>query len=211
MNPASGVTDANGNFVTTLTGPNTAGIANVTCTASTGPYSDPPATVNVVSPTWLLGPIRGNVVSGNPATVGRLTATGTGQGCLLWVAWYVSNPVPGGGAPTYNFNKDWFYDVRQQNCTSVRLTFNGAPGTAFWWSGSEWLKASNQSGSLVVDITGATAPNLTQLLNGRVFGITQGTPEVPEASTLLLMGGGLGGVATWLGWQRRRIKRAIKK
>jgi hypothetical protein len=29
--------------------------------------------------------------------------------------------------------------------------------------------------------------------------------EVPEADTLLLFGGGLGGLATWLGWQRRRI------
>lgn len=30
-------------------------------------------------------------------------------------------------------------------------------------------------------------------------------PEVPEADTLLLFGGGLGGLATWLGWQRNRI------
>jgi hypothetical protein len=32
--------------------------------------------------------------------------------------------------------------------------------------------------------------------------------EVPEADTLLLMGGGLGGLATWLGWQwnKRRAK-----
>jgi hypothetical protein len=30
--------------------------------------------------------------------------------------------------------------------------------------------------------------------------------EVPEADTLILVGGGLGGLATWLGWQRQRIK-----
>ncbi len=30
--------------------------------------------------------------------------------------------------------------------------------------------------------------------------------EVPEAGTLLLLGGGLGGLATWLGWQRRKIR-----
>jgi hypothetical protein len=28
--------------------------------------------------------------------------------------------------------------------------------------------------------------------------------EVPEADTLLLLGGGIGGLATWLGWQWRR-------
>ena len=31
--------------------------------------------------------------------------------------------------------------------------------------------------------------------------------EVPEADTLLLLGGGLGGLATWLGWQWKRLKR----
>lgn len=29
--------------------------------------------------------------------------------------------------------------------------------------------------------------------------------DVPEADTLLLLGGGLGGLATWVGWQRRRF------
>jgi predicted outer membrane repeat protein len=33
----------------------------------------------------------------------------------------------------------------------------------------------------------------------------QAPAEVPEANTLLLLGGGLGGLATWLRWQRRRI------
>lgn len=31
--------------------------------------------------------------------------------------------------------------------------------------------------------------------------------EVPEADTLLLFGGGIGGLATWLGWQWRRVKK----
>jgi hypothetical protein len=35
-------------------------------------------------------------------------------------------------------------------------------------------------------------------------------PEVPEASSLLLMGSGLGGLATWLGWQRAKRGRAAK-
>jgi hypothetical protein len=35
-------------------------------------------------------------------------------------------------------------------------------------------------------------------------------PEVPEASSLLLMGSGLGGLATWLGWQRARRGKATK-
>jgi hypothetical protein len=34
--------------------------------------------------------------------------------------------------------------------------------------------------------------------------------EVPEADTLLLMGGDLGGVVTWLGWQRRKLMRKNK-
>jgi len=32
-------------------------------------------------------------------------------------------------------------------------------------------------------------------------------PEVPEADTALLLSGGLGGLATWLGWQWRRAKK----
>jgi hypothetical protein len=32
-----------------------------------------------------------------------------------------------------------------------------------------------------------------------------GPAEVPEADTALLLGGGLGGLATWVGWQRRRF------
>jgi len=34
--------------------------------------------------------------------------------------------------------------------------------------------------------------------------------EVPEADTLLLMSGGLGGLATWLGWQWRRVRAKSK-
>jgi hypothetical protein len=34
--------------------------------------------------------------------------------------------------------------------------------------------------------------------------------EVPEGDTLLLMGGGLGGVVSWLGWQRRKLMRKNK-
>jgi hypothetical protein len=30
--------------------------------------------------------------------------------------------------------------------------------------------------------------------------------EVPEADTLVLVGGGLGGLVTWMGWQLYRIK-----
>ena len=40
---------------------------------------------------------------------------------------------------------------------------------------------------------------------------TPGCPrEVPEADTLLLVGGGLGGMTTWLSWQLYRV-RAKKK
>lgn len=31
--------------------------------------------------------------------------------------------------------------------------------------------------------------------------------EVPEADTLLLLGGGLGGLATWLGWQKSKLRK----
>lgn len=30
--------------------------------------------------------------------------------------------------------------------------------------------------------------------------------DVPEADTLLLVGGGLGGMTTWLGWQLYRVR-----
>gem|GEM_PF-2300974 len=35
--------------------------------------------------------------------------------------------------------------------------------------------------------------------------------EVPEADTLLLFGGGIGGLATWLGWQLRKVRARSKK
>lgn len=35
--------------------------------------------------------------------------------------------------------------------------------------------------------------------------------EVPESDTLLLFGGGLGGLATWLGWQWRQVRTRSKK
>ncbi len=39
---------------------------------------------------------------------------------------------------------------------------------------------------------------------------TPAPPEVPEAGSFLLMASGLGGLATWLGWQRARRGRAGK-
>jgi hypothetical protein len=39
---------------------------------------------------------------------------------------------------------------------------------------------------------------------------TPAPPEVPEASSFLLMASGLGGLATWLGWQRAKRGRAAK-
>lgn len=163
-------------------------------------------TVN--TPPWLLGGIRG-MAAGNPATFGNVTASGTGAGCRIWVAWYVGNPVGVGG---YNFDPNWFYDVHQENCTSVHIAFNGAPGggVAFWWNGSQWLVPSNEGAGLFVDVTNSTSPNLGQL-GGTLFGVTNGPPEVPEADTLLLLGGGLGGMVTWLGWQYRRAKRAVNR
>lgn len=42
------------------------------------------------------------------------------------------------------------------------------------------------------------------------YELLQAPAEVPEADTLLLMGGGLGGLATWLGWQRRKLRARMK-
>jgi hypothetical protein len=35
--------------------------------------------------------------------------------------------------------------------------------------------------------------------------------EVPEGDTLLLFGGGIGGLATWIGWQWRKVRMRSKK
>lgn len=45
-------------------------------------------------------------------------------------------------------------------------------------------------------------------------GVTPSAPsapkEVPEADTMLLFGGGIGGLATWLGWQWRKTRSRVK-
>ena len=129
----------------------------------------------------------------------------------IWIVHYASNPVVG-GTPTYNFLPTWFYDVHQDSCTSVHLKFAGAPSgsVAFWWNGSQWVMPSNESGAIDVDVWGTTSPTLGQMTVSAIFGVTNGPPEVPEADTLLLLGGGLGGLATWLGWQYRKVRRKGK-
>jgi type IV secretory pathway VirB2 component (pilin) len=166
----------------------------------------------VNTPPWVVGPFT-TIVSGpcSGVTLDNLAATGTGVAGEIWIVHYASNPVVG-GTPTYNFLPTWFYDVHQDSCTSVHLKFAGAPSgsVAFWWNGSQWVMPSNESGAIDVDVWGTTSPTLGQMTVSAIFGVTNGPPEVPEADTLLLLGGGLGGLATWLGWQYRKVRRKGK-
>jgi hypothetical protein len=83
--------------------------------------------------------------------------------------------------------------------TSIGLN-SGASlnGRALARNGAVTLSANSISNALC-----AAAPTPTPTR-------TPAPPEVPEANSFLLMASGLGGLATWLGWQRARHSRSVK-
>ena len=64
------------------------------------------------------------------------------------------------------------------------------------------------SGALVTSFSNSTtSASATLTSNAATTSGTGSQPkEVPEADTLLLFGGGVGGLATWLGWQWRKVR-----
>jgi hypothetical protein len=117
----------------------------------------------------------------NPtATFGNVTANATGTGTLV-VAQYATNPA---GVPTFAA-KGLYYDVHitpPGSFTQVSILFCGltSSDSIFFWNGSAWVTASNQTfaaGCWTVTVNASTVPTLTNL-GGAVFGVGSGAPIV---------------------------------
>jgi hypothetical protein len=113
---------------------------------------------------------------------------------------------PAGTAKTY-------VPVQSQNCAGTAFASLGGAGD-LW--GTTFTSTQVDAANFGVRITTGAADTLilldavriTVIYDPPVLTPTAARPaEVPEATTLLLFGGGLGGMATWLGWQRRRLAR----
>jgi len=109
------------------------------------------------------------------ATASGITASGTGVGTLV-VARYSANP---GGATGFSNNTGAYTDVyiapgsAFTSLTIVNCALNGG-NTAYWWNGSLWQAASNQSfdgatGCATITVNASTSPSLSDL-TGTPFG-----------------------------------------
>jgi len=104
---------------------------------------------------------------------------------VVTAAKYDGNP---GGTPTFQATGD-YYDVHLNDDAGVHsLTIEFCPAdedtVIYYWDGTSWRRGSNQrydaaSGCIVVTVTNATHPNLSDL-SGRIF--ASGTPLLPPPS-----------------------------
>ena len=68
--------------------------------------------------------------------------------------------------------------------------------------------------TLYIEVISGEATRTYQVTVTRLAFVPSPSPtstpiEVPEADTLILVGIGTGGLATWVGWQRKRIQRRV--
>jgi hypothetical protein len=178
-----------------------------THTATAPPTETPtaaPRDTPTITPTPTVTPVASNSGStGNPAvpataslgggagTPGSLNATASGGTGTITVAIYGANPVT--STASYFNATNAYFDVHiAAGSTFTSLTFtncslNGG-NTVFWFDGSVWALASNQtydgSACVTVTIDGTTSPSLAQL-TGTPFaaGTALGTPT-PTPTTI---------------------------
>jgi uncharacterized protein (DUF2141 family) len=86
-----------------------------------------------------------------------------------------------------------FYDGQDKLGTSTITIDNGTVSTTFV---TDKLSAGTHQISATFDIFTASMEQVVVRV-----------PDVPEADTLLLLGGGIGGLTTWLSWQWSRRKK----
>jgi len=125
--------------------------------------------------------ITGSGTMEDTPTGGDVTIDATGDHTIT-TAKYEDNP---GGTPTFQATGD-YYDVHLDDDTGVNsLTIEFCPAdedtVIYYWDGTSWRRASNQSysnGCIVVTITAFTFPSLSDL-TGLPF--ASGTPYPPPA------------------------------
>ena len=134
------------------------------------------------------------------------------------VSSFMSAQLLKAGAPV-GIGKNWAPVLSGSSCSPT--TFQSLGGAGDLW-GATWsagdLNASNFgvrifSGNFCSASIGGCrldAVRITVLYDPPVPAAPVAPAEVPEGDTLLLMSGGLGGLATWVGWQWSK-RRARKK
>lgn len=133
-----------------------------------------------------------------PSTPGSVTASAIGTGTTA-VAQFASNP---GGLPTFESAGSYFdvhasHDSNITDLTVVVGSLNGG-NVAYWWNGTQWVAASNQTydpalSTITIHVTSSTLPSLSDL-EGCIFGIAKPTlgvlnlPVDPVAITTMIGG-----------------------
>lgn len=184
----------------TVTKPTTGGVATATLTSvacTQTVIADVSAATNGVSKTisvFFTPPSAPPITSATTDTVcgcGIVTNTTTGGSIIVdatgdhavTTARYGGNP---GGTPSFNSSGN-YYDVHIDKTAGLNsITIQFSPATAstiiYYWTGTAWKAASNQTyagGIVTVTVTATTFPNLADL-SGLFLG--SGTPVIPSAS-----------------------------
>jgi len=170
-------TTTNGVATATLTSATTPGGAAITATSG----GESATTTVLFTPTGVsVTEIKGGVVGGSGTVSGSNTVSGIGEVTIngtgshvITTAKYNKNP---GGGVTFNASGS-YWDIFLAPTTGVNsLAAKFCPATPstiiYYWDGSSWTRASNQSysdGCVTVTVTSSTFPTLLQL-SGLAFG-----------------------------------------
>ncbi|MBI3740921.1 MAG: hypothetical protein HY257_04090 [Chloroflexi bacterium] len=95
----------------------------------------------------------------------------------------------------------------------AQTTFTSLGGAGDTW-GASWTASDINATNFGVRINSSASGGGQKFLDAvriTVFYDPTTPTNVPEADTLLLFGGGLGGLATWLGWQKSKLRARQKK
>jgi hypothetical protein len=179
--------------------PTAAGTSNFTVQAADGSSPAQTATANlalIVAPAGVtvIGTSSGSSSNPNvPATAGgagsstpNTTVSASGGTGTVTVGEYNNNPR---GATTFSAAGVYFDAVVAPGSTFTTVTLtecnlNGG-NVIYWWNGTAWAAASNQSfsdGCVTLTVTATTSPNLSQL-TGTVFAV--GTAPTVQAGVLV--------------------------
>ncbi len=195
---------ASGTFEIRVVNPPLSGGGGGSSNAQTFFVTDTTAAVTAAS-TGIADPSTGTASAaatspmGGTVSAAAATSGGTGGGGLT-VAQYAGDPigpVPGAGASNTFSSTGQFFDVRVATGStfdSLTFVYADSGGTAiYWWTGTSWQLASNQSynpvtNSITVTVNTTTSPSIAQL-TGTAFAVAGGptvtsvlmTPATPIA------------------------------
>jgi CSLREA domain-containing protein len=193
----SGLLAASGTFEIRVTSPALSGGGGGSSNAQTFFVTETAAPVTAAStavadPSTGIASAAATSPMGGTVSAAAATSAGAGSGGLT-VAQYAADPigpVPGAGASNTFSSAGQYFDVRVASGSSFdSLTFVYADsgGTAiYWWTGTSWQLASNQSynpvtNSITVTVNATTSPTIAQL-TGTAFAVAGG-PTVASVLT----------------------------